>query len=123
MIVVVRGGQPRVAGRATPAGGGQRARARIYQPAERGHGYGSAVTAVATGEILGLGVIPLLFADLANPTSNRIYQQLGSYLTEDHLQVMFTINRSAPLRTSPGRGVPPVAGRSSTCAGTCPAVP
>jgi predicted GNAT family acetyltransferase len=58
-------------------------------PAERGRGYGSAVTAAATRDILDLGAIPALFTDLANPTSNRIYQQLGYYPVEDRLQVMF----------------------------------
>ncbi|SDJ35992.1 FR47-like protein [Frankineae bacterium MT45] len=50
----------------------------VYTPdAARGHGYGSAVTAAATTEILQQGAIPVLFTDLANPTSNAIYQRLG----------------------------------------------
>ena len=46
-------------------------------PPARGHGYGSAVTAAATRSILDEGAVPVLFTDLANPTSNKIYQQIG----------------------------------------------
>lgn len=46
-------------------------------PAQRGRGYGSAVTAAATRSILDEGAVPVLFTDVANPTSNKIYQQLG----------------------------------------------
>jgi GNAT superfamily N-acetyltransferase len=46
-------------------------------PARRGRGYGSAVTAAATRSILDEGAVPVLFTDVANPTSNKIYQQLG----------------------------------------------
>lgn len=50
----------------------------VYTPiTSRGHGYGSAATAAATQDILDDGATPCLFTDLANPTSNRIYQALG----------------------------------------------
>ena len=58
-------------------------------PAERGHGYGSAVTAAATRDILDEGAVPVLFTDLANPTSNKIYQQLGYRPVEDRLMILF----------------------------------
>jgi GNAT superfamily N-acetyltransferase len=47
-------------------------------PGERGHGYGSAVTAAASRWALDAGAeYVLLFTDLANPTSNSIYQRIG----------------------------------------------
>ena len=63
----------------------------VYTPPEhRGRGYGSAVTAAATGDVLADGAIPVLFTDLANPVSNRIYPPLGYYPVEDRLFVRFT---------------------------------
>lgn len=58
-------------------------------PGERGRGYGSAVTAAATRDILDDGAVPVLFTDLANPTSNKIYKQLGYRPVEDRLMAMF----------------------------------
>jgi predicted GNAT family acetyltransferase len=47
-------------------------------PAERGHGFASAVTATAGQRQLDAGRrFVFLFTDLANPTSNRIYQAIG----------------------------------------------
>jgi predicted GNAT family acetyltransferase len=63
----------------------------VYTPtAARGHGYGSAVTAAATRSILDEGAIPVLFTDLANPTSNKIYQAMGYEPVEDRLVVTFS---------------------------------
>jgi predicted GNAT family acetyltransferase len=60
----------------------------VYTPrAHRGRGYGSAVTAVATQDILDDGAIPVLFTDLANPTSNGIYQRLGYRPVGDYVSV------------------------------------
>jgi hypothetical protein len=60
----------------TPNGGRVGA---VYTPAElRGNGYASAITAAVSRRILGAGKrFCFLFTDLANPTSNRIYQRLG----------------------------------------------
>ena len=51
----------------------------VYTPsAERGHGYASAVVAAASQAQLDEGLaFCFLFTDLANPTSNRIYQAIG----------------------------------------------
>jgi predicted GNAT family acetyltransferase len=51
----------------------------VYTPPEhRRRGYGSALTAALTRQLLGEGRrFCFLFTDLANPTSNRIYQQIG----------------------------------------------
>lgn len=60
-------------------------------PALRGHGYGSAVTAAATREVLYGGTVPVLFTDLANPTSNAIYQRLGYQPVSDHLLIKLPV--------------------------------
>jgi predicted GNAT family acetyltransferase len=51
----------------------------VYTPPScRRNGYGSAVTAAATAAALGLGAqYVVLYTDLANPTSNSIYQAIG----------------------------------------------
>jgi GNAT superfamily N-acetyltransferase len=50
----------------------------VYTPREhRGRGYASAGVAAVSRELLDRGVRVCLFTDLANPTSNRIYQALG----------------------------------------------
>ncbi|MFF2305632.1 GNAT family N-acetyltransferase [Streptomyces sp. NPDC058128] len=60
-------------------------------PADRGHGYAAGVTdavgrvAAATG-----ATRVVLFTDLANPTSNALYQRLGYRPVTDHLGVEFT---------------------------------
>jgi hypothetical protein len=47
-------------------------------PAERGHGYASGVTAALSQYLLDNGnTFCALFTDLANPTSNSIYQKIG----------------------------------------------
>jgi uncharacterized protein len=51
----------------------------VYTPPElRGRGYGSAVTAALTQQLLDGGRrFCFLFTDLSNPTSNSIYQRIG----------------------------------------------
>jgi predicted GNAT family acetyltransferase len=62
----------------------------VYTPPQfRGHGYGSAVTAAATRDILADAATPVLFTELANPTSNKIYVALGYYPVEDRAFVSF----------------------------------
>ncbi|MEV0094558.1 GNAT family N-acetyltransferase [Streptomyces sp. NPDC050738] len=53
--------------------------APVYTPpALRGHGYAAAVTAAVSRAALDAGVGEvLLFTDLANPTSNGVYQRIG----------------------------------------------
>ncbi len=47
-------------------------------PADRGHGFGSAVTAAASQAQLDAGRrFVFLFTDITNPTSNKIYQAIG----------------------------------------------
>ena len=54
-------------------------------PAERGHGYASALTADVTRRILATGSAACLFTDLANPTSNKIYAAIGYEPVTDFL--------------------------------------
>lgn len=51
----------------------------VYTPPHRrGHGYASALVAAASRRLLDAGAGQLyLYADLANPTANRIYTALG----------------------------------------------
>ncbi len=57
----------------------------VYTPPElRGRGYASALTAAVTERLLGSGLrFCFLFTDLANPTSNSIYQRIGYELVSD----------------------------------------
>ena len=59
-------------------------------PALRGRGYGSGATAAATRDVLDEDGVPVLYTDLANPTSNKIYQQLGYCPVEDRAQLAFS---------------------------------
>ena len=59
----------------------------VFTPAEnRGRGYGSAVTAALSAELLNGGSRVMLYADAANPTSNGVYQRLGFLLLDDVVQ-------------------------------------
>lgn len=62
-----------------PMTAGQIRVAPVYTPAHlRGRGYASAATAEASRAALDAGATEvLLFADLANPTSNALYQRIG----------------------------------------------
>lgn len=84
------GGTPvSLAARRAPVFGSARV-GPVYTPPEvRGRGYGSAVTATATRAVLDEGAIPVLFTDLGNPTSNKIYQLLGYRPVEDRVTVRF----------------------------------
>jgi predicted GNAT family acetyltransferase len=69
-------------------------------PACRRHGYGAAVTAACAQDALERGARQVvLFTDLANPTSNSIYQQIGFRPLDDRLILRFV---STPARVSTG---------------------
>ncbi len=72
-----------------PVGGVSRIGPVYTPPPWRGRGYGSAVTATASQAILAAGDLACLYTDLANPTSNRIYQQLGYRRVLDRATVRF----------------------------------
>jgi uncharacterized protein len=63
----------------------------VYTPPEhRGRGYGSSVTAWASADRLAAGYrFCFLYTDLANPTSNKIYRDLGYEHVCDSAQVEF----------------------------------
>jgi uncharacterized protein len=60
-------------------------------PEERGHGYASNLTAWVSQTLLDEGRrFCFLYADLGNPTSNKIYQAIGYEPVTDALMVAFT---------------------------------
>lgn len=60
-------------------------------PEQRGRGYGGAVTAAVARAAVDAGIgHVVLFTDLANPASNKIYQRLGFRPVEDRTVVEFT---------------------------------
>jgi RimJ/RimL family protein N-acetyltransferase len=63
----------------------------VYTPrALRGHGFAGAATAAATQAALDDGAAEVvLYTDLANPTSNALYQRLGYRPVEDRLVLSF----------------------------------
>ncbi|MBS2553563.1 GNAT family N-acetyltransferase [Catenulispora sp. NL8] len=66
-----------LAGNTTPVAGVARV-APVYTPATlRGKGYAGAVTAAVSRRALDAGYEVILFTNLANPTSNALYQRLG----------------------------------------------
>jgi len=64
----------------------------VYTPPEhRGRGYGSAVTAAASGLVLDRGMrFCFLYTDLANPTSNGIYMRIGYEPVCDSRELAFS---------------------------------
>lgn len=79
-----------LAGRHATATGVARV-APVYTPPEnRRCGYGAAVTAACTSDALHCGAQQVvLFTDLANPTSNAIYQRIGYRPVSDRTIVRF----------------------------------
>jgi GNAT superfamily N-acetyltransferase len=62
----------------------------VYTPPEsRRRGYGAAATAAASALILESGAQVCLFTDLANPTSNSIYQKIGYHPVTDFIELVF----------------------------------
>ncbi len=78
-----------LASRRSVEGGSARIGPVYTPPGERGRGYGSAATSAATRDVLDLGAVPVLFTDLDNPTSNKIYQTLGYDAVEDRAVIIF----------------------------------
>jgi predicted GNAT family acetyltransferase len=75
----------------TPANVGVARIAPVYTPPDhRRRGYGTAITAACTQDALARGAEHLvLFTDLANPTSNSIYQQIGFRPVRDYRVIHF----------------------------------
>jgi RimJ/RimL family protein N-acetyltransferase len=80
-----------MAGRNVSIAGMSRVGPVYTPPAARRHGYAAAATHACSQDALEQGAEHVvLFTDLANPTSNAIYQQLGYRPIEDRLIVRFT---------------------------------
>jgi GNAT superfamily N-acetyltransferase len=63
----------------------------IYTPPEhRRRGYAGAVTSAVSTKVLAAGNQACLYTDLANPTSNKIYAQLGYVPVADFVDLTFT---------------------------------
>jgi len=74
-----------------PAAGVSRVGPVFTPRSSRGRGYGSAVTAAASGLALRGGVDDVvLFTDLANPTSNAIYRRIGYEAVSESVRVDFS---------------------------------
>ncbi|MFF2364996.1 GNAT family N-acetyltransferase [Streptomyces sp. NPDC058122] len=80
----------------TPPVAGQLRVAPVYTPAHlRGRGYAGAVTAEVSRAAVASGVQEvLLFTDLANPTSNGLYQRIGYRPVSDFAAYDFTYEGS-----------------------------
>jgi predicted GNAT family acetyltransferase len=64
--------------------------APVYTPKElRGKGYATALVAAVSQRIVESGKKGMLFTDLANPTSNSIYQKVGYVPLADFRHVLF----------------------------------
>jgi len=79
-----------LAGLHRPAAGTTRVSPVYTPPARRRQGYGGAVTAAVSQAALDAGAGHVaLFTDLANPTSNALYQRLGYQPVEDRVVLRF----------------------------------
>ncbi len=79
-----------LAGRQATVAGVARIAPVYTPPKNRRRGYGAAVTAACTSDALRCGAQHVvLFTDLANPTSNRIYQRIGYCPVSDRTIVKF----------------------------------
>ncbi|MFJ3837418.1 GNAT family N-acetyltransferase [Streptomyces sp. NPDC090054] len=77
-----------VAGFSRPIGSASRIGPVYTPPGERGRGYAAGVTHAATEGARAAGAREvLLFTDLANPTSNGVYQRLGYVPCDDRLRL------------------------------------
>ena len=76
----------------TRAVGGMARIGPVYTPPElRGRGYAAAVTAAVSTAALDAGAREVvLYTDLANPTSNKLYERLGYAPVEDRVVLFFT---------------------------------
>jgi GNAT superfamily N-acetyltransferase len=79
-----------LAGRTRPADGTVRVGPVYTPPEHRRRGYGAVITAAVSRAALDEGATAVvLFTDLANPTSNSLYQRLGYRPVEDRVVVGF----------------------------------
>ncbi|MGH3507437.1 MAG: GNAT family N-acetyltransferase, partial [Nocardioidaceae bacterium] len=91
------GGRVCMVGTAWPVEGVARIGPVYTPPAYRGRGYASNLTAHVTGQVLSSGLVPTLFTDLANPTSNKIYQAIGYRGVADAFMLRFIAAEGAAV--------------------------
>jgi len=104
LVLWEAGGEPVAMAGLTHTVAGVARVAGVYTPRDhRRQGYGSAVTTAASEVALARGASEVvLFTDLANPTSNAIYQALGYRPVEDRVLLELTADvTSRPRNTSP----------------------
>ena len=76
---------------ASPASGGVTRISGVWTPPElRGRGYATAVVAALSTARQDAGDACMLFTDLANPTSNAIYQAIGYRRVGDNVNIAFS---------------------------------
>jgi len=84
------GGRPVSMAAASPAYGRVVRVSLVYTPPERRrHGYAAACVAAVTARQLAQGNRCMLYTDLANPTSNRVYQRIGYRRIGDAVDLRF----------------------------------
>jgi predicted GNAT family acetyltransferase len=82
---VVRG----MAAATPPIHGISRVQAVYTPPGDRGKGYAEGLVRSLTRRLLGAGIRPILYADLANPTSNAIYRRIGYHAVAEIVRYRF----------------------------------
>jgi predicted GNAT family acetyltransferase len=92
LLVWEAGGELVAMAARTPVVSGMSRVAPVYTPpAQRGKGYGGAITVATSQAARAAGAREVvLFTDLANPTSNALYQRLGFRPVSDRLVLSFT---------------------------------
>jgi GNAT superfamily N-acetyltransferase len=92
LLVWEAGGELVAMAARTPVVSGMSRVAPVYTPpAQRGNGYGGAITVATSQASRAAGAREVvLFTDLANPTSNALYQRLGFRPVSDRLVLLFT---------------------------------
>jgi predicted GNAT family acetyltransferase len=84
-------GRPVSMAYASPASGGVTRISGVWTPPPlRGHGYASGVVAALSIARQDAGEACMLYTDLANPTSNAIYQAMGYRRVGDSISIAFT---------------------------------
>ncbi|MFM6848663.1 MAG: GNAT family N-acetyltransferase [Terrabacter sp.] len=87
----VHEGRPVSMAYASPANGGITRISGVWTPPElRGRGYASGVVAALSAARQDAGESCMLYTDLANPTSNAIYQAMGYRRVGDNVDITFT---------------------------------
>lgn len=74
-----------------PAHGVSRVTFVYTAPHHRGHGYASRLVSELTADIIAEGARPILYTQLENPISSRIYQRIGYKVVSEQLRYEFEL--------------------------------